>query len=111
MVLSALVERFSRTRYVHRLGPLGRVGHMVAMFVCGSVCLSGCLRHCETHIPGGHGDLWSNIAILIVVWDDTLLKEGVIFLRVGGCFLLQKWLKCMILDQHTVDNGRVSRER
>ena len=52
--------------------PLGRVGHRVAMSVCVSVCL--CNR--ETPTSGGRVDLWSKIAFLILIWDDTILKKG-----------------------------------
>ena len=47
--------------------PLGGVGHRVAMSVC--------LRHRETPTSGGRVDLWSKIAFLILVWDDTIFKK------------------------------------
>ena len=51
--------------------PLGRVGHRVAMSVC--VCV--CLYHCKTPTSGGRVDLWSKIAFIILVWDDTIFKK------------------------------------
>ena len=43
---------------------------------CPSVCLSVCLCHRKTPTSGGRVDLWSKIAFLILVWDDTIFKKG-----------------------------------
>ena len=44
------------------------------------VCVCVCLRHRETPTSGGRVDLWSKIAFLILVWDDTIFKKR------GGLF-------------------------
>ena len=45
-----------------------------------SVGLSVCLRQTKTPTSGGPGDLWSKIAFLIFVWEDTIFqKRGGIF--------------------------------
>ena len=42
---------------------------------CPSVFLSVCLCHRETPTSEGRVDLWSKIAFLILVWDDTIFKK------------------------------------
>ena len=42
---------------------------------CPFVCLSVCLCHRKTPTSGGRVDLWSKIAFLILVWDDTIFKK------------------------------------
>ena len=49
---------------------------LVIEFPCPCVCLCVCLRHRETPTSGGRVDLWSKIAFLILVWDDTIFKKG-----------------------------------
>ena len=50
---------------------------------CPSVCVSVRLCHRETPTSGGRVDLWSKIAFLILVWDDTIFKKkgGPIFFQ------------------------------
>ena len=50
---------------------------------CPFVVLCVCLCHRETPTSGGRVDLWSKIAFLILVWDDTIFKKrgGLIFSR------------------------------
>ena len=74
----------------HQLGPTGP-SWSVSRHVCGCVCLCVRVRHRETPTSGGHADLWSKIAFLILVWDDTLKKKG-------GSNFLAKLLKRAILD-------------
>ena len=61
---------------------------LVSKSPCPCVCLSVCLCHRETPTSGGRADLWSKIAFLILVWDDTFSKKkgGPIFWRnlLGG---------------------------
>ncbi len=40
-------------------------------YICMYVCMYVCLCHRETPTSGGRADLWSKIAFLILVWDDT----------------------------------------
>ena len=60
----------SKMPFLINSAPLGRGDHRVAMSVCLSVFV--CLRHRETPTSGGRVDLWSKIAFLILVWDDTI---------------------------------------
>ena len=47
-----------------------------AELVSNSPCPCVCVRHQETPTSGGRVDLWSKIAFLILVWDDTIFKKG-----------------------------------
>ena len=49
---------------------------LVIELPCPFMCLSVCLCHRETPTSGGRLDLWSKIAFLILVWDDTIFKKG-----------------------------------
>ena len=54
------------------------------------------------------GDLWSKNVVLILALNDTKRGEGGPFYK--GSLVL-RLLKRTVLDQPTVDNGGVSRER
>ena len=40
------------------------------------VCLSFCLRHCQTPTSGCHGNFWSKNIFLILACDETTLKTN-----------------------------------
>ena len=65
-------------RYFYQLGPTGP-----SWSVSRHVRLSVCVRHRETPTSRGRVDLWSKIAFLILVWDDTIFKKrgGPIFFQ------------------------------
>ena len=41
--------------------------------------LSVCLRQTKTPTSGGHGDLWSKIVFLTLVWDGTIFQKEAVF--------------------------------
>ena len=47
--------------YLHQLGPLGWVGHKVAILFCPSVCLSDCLCNRKTPNSEGQKLIWWKI--------------------------------------------------
>ena len=48
---------------------------LVSKSPCPCVCLCVCVCHRQTPTSRGRVDLWSNIAFLILVWDDTIFKK------------------------------------
>ena len=48
---------------------------LVSKSTCPYICMYVCLCHRETPTSGGRADLWSKIAFLILVWDDTFSKK------------------------------------
>ena len=48
---------------------------LVSKSPCPWLFMSVCLCHRETTPSGGRVDLWSKIAFMILVWDDTIFQK------------------------------------